>query len=144
MKHKIISWLGGNRKELFTIVFVFLFAVMLGNTLNEPKIHVPMNIEGCCCENVTYNELVGFMLGDNVSKNTYGDDYNCYNFTIDTMQHAMDEGICSAYVVVPPDEGGDINHAIIGFNAIGCGMVYFEPQNDRRVFPEEVLYTQWC
>jgi len=134
---KIIEFLGENRTLIFSLAFLFLFGVMVGATLDDAAESRAYHYFGP----VTYNEVVEFLNDDDISERGYSKEwYNCRNFALDTVNRAIAQGINCAYVIIPGDGN---THAIVAFNTSDMGIVYFEPQNDCRLFPEYVLYTKW-
>ncbi len=84
----------------------------------------------------TYNEVVTFLRKDKTDENKYVEDtygvYVCSHFVRDIGNNAEEAGLRSAFVELRYLEGG---HAIIAFDTIDKGLVYFEPQTDERVRP---------
>ena len=85
----------------------------------------------------TYKEAVAFMKEDKTSDNEYNDDdygiYVCSHFSRDVCNNAEAEGLRCAFVELRLAESG---HAIVGFNTVDEGLVYFEPITDEKVNPE--------
>lgn len=83
----------------------------------------------------SYNEAYDFIKKDDTDKNTFHDsDYNCAHFARDVNNNTIKQGIRCAYVIINLSSGTP--HAIIAFNTTDEGVVFFEPQNDQRVFLE--------
>ena len=84
----------------------------------------------------TYKEVVTFLEQDKTDKNEYVDDtygvYVCSHFARDVCNNAEEEGLRCAFVDLRYSDGG---HAIIAFDTIDEGLVYFEPQSDASVKP---------
>ena len=79
----------------------------------------------------TYAEVVAFLSGDTTDSNTYVDPtYVCSHFARDAGNSAETAGFRCAFVEMRYADGG---HAVIAFNTIDQGMVYFEPQHDDEV-----------
>ncbi|MBA7571843.1 hypothetical protein ES708_13612 [subsurface metagenome] len=85
----------------------------------------------------TYKEAVAFLKRDKTSDNEYNDDdygvYVCSHFSRDVCNNAEAEGLRCAFVELRLAESG---HAIVGFNTVDEGLVYFEPITDEKVNPE--------
>ncbi len=86
----------------------------------------------------TYNEVITFLREDKTDRNKYIEDtygvYVCSHFARDVNNNAEEAGLRCAFVELRYLEGG---HAIIAFNTIDKGLVYFEPRTDDRVRPVE-------
>ncbi|MDI6814647.1 MAG: hypothetical protein QMC90_00975 [Dehalococcoidales bacterium] len=81
----------------------------------------------------TYKEVITFLKEDKTDKNKYVEDtYVCSHFARDVGNNAEAKGLRCAFIVLRYPDGG---HAIIAFNTIDEGLVYFEPQSDERVRP---------
>ncbi len=84
----------------------------------------------------TYKEVITFLRQDKTDKNKYIEDtygvYVCSHFARDVGNNAEEAGLRCAYVSLRYLDGG---HAIIAFNTIDKGLVYFTPQTDERVKP---------
>jgi len=79
----------------------------------------------------TYREVVTFLREDRTDKNKYVEDtYVCSHFARDVCNNAEEEGLRCAYVLLIFPEG---SHAIIAFDTIDEGLVYFESQTDERM-----------
>ena len=78
-------------------------------------------------------EVTNFLREDKTDSNEYVvDTYVCSHFARDVNTNADSQGIRCAYVDVRyPDSA----HAIIAFNTIDNGLVYFDPSTDDRVRP---------
>ncbi|MFC2048538.1 hypothetical protein ACFLSK_03825, partial [Chloroflexota bacterium] len=86
---------------------------------------------GYTLKDPTYAEVVTFLRQDKTDKNEYNSDtYDCTYFTRDVSDNAEQQGLRSAVVLIDLRGGA---HAIIAFNTIDRGLVYFEPQFDLRV-----------
>jgi len=83
--------------------------------------------------NPTLEEITSFLTEDKTDSNEYVEDtYVCSHFARDVNNNADSQGIRCAYVDVRyPDSA----HAIIAFNTIDNGLVYFDPSTDDRVRP---------
>ena len=84
----------------------------------------------------TYEELVTFLRQDKTDTNEFVEDtygiYVCSHFARDVCNNAEEDGLRGAFVELRyPEEG----HAIVAFNTIDEGLVYFDPQTDERVKP---------
>lgn len=91
---------------------------------------------GYTIADATLSQVLAFMRADRTDENPYIEgDYNsyvCSHYTRDVCNAAEEQGIRAAFVEVRyPDSG----HAIVAFNTIDSGLVYFEPQSDERVEP---------
>ena len=84
----------------------------------------------------TYKEAVTFLREDKTDKNKYVEDtygvYVCSHFARDVCNNAEGQGLRCAFVELRYLEGG---HALIAFNTIDKGLVYFTPQTDEGVKP---------
>ncbi len=84
----------------------------------------------------TYEEVITFLREDTTDQNEYDDDtygvYVCSHYVRDVGNSAEEKGLRSAFVELRYNEGG---HAIIAFDTIDNGLVYFDPQTDELVEP---------
>jgi hypothetical protein len=81
----------------------------------------------------TYREATRFLRNDETDENEFIEDaYVCSHFARDVCNNAEAEGLRCAYIVLIYPDGG---HAIIAFETIDEGLVYFDPQADERVKP---------
>jgi len=88
---------------------------------------------GYTIQDPTYKQVTKFLKEDRIDKKNYKEDtYICSHFARDVCNNAEAEGLRCAYVGLIYPEGG---HAIIAFNTIDEGLVYFEPQSDEIVTP---------
>jgi len=79
----------------------------------------------------TYQEALAFLGQDTTDKNEYDEDaYVCSHFARDVCNNAETNGFRCALVVIRNPDG---DHAIIAFETIDNGLVYFEPQFDDEV-----------
>jgi hypothetical protein len=84
----------------------------------------------------TYEEALAFLEQDRTNNNefvkgTYGI-YVCSHFARDVCNNAEKEGLRCALVELRYMEDG---HAVIAFDTIDEGLVYFDPQTDERARP---------
>lgn len=86
----------------------------------------------------TYEEAVAFMEEDKTSDNEYDDSdygvYVCSHFARDVCNNAEAEGLRCAIVHLIYAEGA--GHAIVAFDTIDEGLVYFEAITDEKTNPE--------
>ena len=81
--------------------------------------------------NPTYSQAIQFLKEDKTNLNKYdADSYNCRDFSADVIKNAEVLGIRAAYVSLRLQQG---SHAVVGFETVDKGMVYFEPQTDKVV-----------
>jgi hypothetical protein len=81
----------------------------------------------------TYREAVIFLRMDKTDENEYVEDsYICSHFARDVCNNAEAEGLRCAFVELRYWEEG---HAIVAFNTVDEGLVYFEAITDERVRP---------
>lgn len=86
----------------------------------------------------TYKEAVTFLRGDKTDRNKYVEDtYVCSHFAMDVCNNAEAEGLRCAFVEIRCSDWWW--HAMIAFDTIDRGLVYFEPQSDDRV---EIIINQ--
>jgi len=80
----------------------------------------------------TYIEVQHFLSRDKTNKIPYNKySFNCVNFAMEVNNNAEENGIRCVYVGV--DLTG-VDHACVGFYTTDKGMMYFEPQDDSRVY----------
>jgi hypothetical protein len=81
----------------------------------------------------TYKQAVDFLSRDRTNENEYVEDsYVCSHFSRDVCNNAEAEGLRCAFVyLVYSGEG----HAIVAFDTIDKGLVYFEAMSDDRARP---------
>ena len=88
---------------------------------------------GYTIKDPTYEQAIEFLEEDKTEENEFVEDtYICSHFARDVCNNAESEGLRCAYVGLIYPEGG---HAIIAFNTIDEGLVYFDPQSDERAAP---------
>ena len=88
---------------------------------------------GYTLKDPTYKQAVKFLQEDETNKNEFLENsYICSHFARDVCNSAEGKGFRSAYVGLIYPKGG---HAIIAFNTIDKGLVYFDPQTDDEVIP---------
>ena len=88
---------------------------------------------GYTLKDPTYKQAIEFLREDKTDKNEFLEDmYVCSHFARDVCNSAEDKGFRSAYVGLIYPKGG---HAIIAFNTIDKGLIYFDPQTDDEVIP---------
>ncbi len=88
---------------------------------------------GYMIQDPTYKQAIKFVKEDKTDQNEFVEDiYVCSHFARDVCNDAESEGLRCAYVGLIYPEGG---HAIIAFNTIDEGLVYFDPQSDERATP---------
>jgi len=84
----------------------------------------------------TYAEVIIFLGQDETDENRYIEGaygvYVCSHFVRDVGNNAEEAGLRSAFVELRYLDGG---HAIIAFDTIDEGLVYFDAQTDERVRP---------
>jgi len=84
----------------------------------------------------TYKQAVSFLKRDKTNENEYIEDtygvYVCTHFARDVCNNAEAEGLRCALVELRYLDGG---HAIIAFDTIDEGLVYFDAMTDERVKP---------
>jgi len=82
--------------------------------------------------NPTFDEALYFINNDDTNNKTYYEGgYNCVYFSKDLNNNASEKGLKCAYVELIFNYGS--SHAIIAFDTIDKGIVYFEPQTDQIV-----------
>ena len=88
---------------------------------------------GYTIKDPTYAEVIAFLERDTTDSNEYIEGiYECQHFVRDICDNAEAEGFRCAYVGLRyPAQG----HAIVAFNTVDRGLVYFEPQFDAGVEP---------
>jgi hypothetical protein len=84
----------------------------------------------------TYAQAVAFIKEDKTDENEYIEDaygvYVCTHFARDVCNNAEQKGIRCAFVEVRYPDGG---HAIVAFDTIDEGLVYFDAVTDDRTSP---------
>ena len=81
----------------------------------------------------TYKEAVTFLREDKTDRNKYVEDsYVCSHFGRDVCNNAEEKGLRCAYVELRYLDGG---HAVVAFNTINEGLVYFDAITDEMVNP---------
>ncbi len=85
----------------------------------------------------SYAEVLAFLDEDHTNENEYIEDtygvYVCSHFARDTGNNAETAGLRCAFVEIRFMEVG---HAIIAFDTIDKGLIYFDPMTDERIMPE--------
>jgi len=88
---------------------------------------------GYTIQDPTYKQVTKFLKEDRTDKKNYLEDiYVCSHFARDVCNNAENEELRCAFVEIRYPDGG---HALIAFNTIDEGLVYFEPQSDEIVTP---------
>ena len=88
---------------------------------------------GYTLKDPTYKQAIAFLRKDRTDRNRYVEDtYVCSHFARDVCSNAEKAGLRCAFVLLPYPDGG---HAIIAFDTIDEGVVFFEPRTDERVRP---------
>lgn len=88
---------------------------------------------GYTLKDPTHNEALDFIKSDKTNENEYVEDaYVCSHFSRDVCNNAEAKGLRCAFVEVRFPESG---HAIIAFDTIDKGLVYFDAQTDESVRP---------
>ena len=91
---------------------------------------------GYTLKDPTYEAVITFLGQDNTDENEYIEGiygvYVCSHFARDVGNNAEEAGLRSAFVELRYLDGG---HAIIAFDTIDEGLVYFDVQTDERVRP---------
>jgi len=83
--------------------------------------------------NPNYEEVIRFLSEDKTDANQYVESaYICAHFAREVNNNAESRGIRCAYVDL---RYPTLAHAIVAFDTIDEGMVYFDPQTDERVRP---------
>ena len=84
----------------------------------------------------TYKQAVAFLKRDKTDENEYVEDthgvYVCSHFARDVCNNAEAEGLRCAFVSLIYSEGG---HALIAFDTVDEGLVYFDAITDERAKP---------
>jgi hypothetical protein len=84
----------------------------------------------------TYAQALAFIKDDKTDENEYIEDaygvYVCTHFSRDVCNNAEQQGIRCAFVEVRYPDGG---HALIAFDTIDEGLVYFDAVSDDRARP---------
>ena len=82
----------------------------------------------------TINHVEAFLKKDKTNRNNYtAVEYDCTQFSMDTVRNAMKQGIyaCVVSITYEDNETKDrTGHSIIAFNTSDFGVIYFEPQAD--------------
>jgi hypothetical protein len=90
---------------------------------------------GYALRDPTYDQAVAFIKEDKTDANKYVEDtygvYVCTHFARDVCNNAEGKGLRCAFVELRYPDG--TGHAIVAFNTIDEGLVYFEPQFDDEV-----------
>jgi len=83
--------------------------------------------------NPTFDEVIEFLEKDQTDQNEYVEgEYVCTHFVRDVNNNAERQGVRTAIVLLTfPQQ----SHAIVGFNTVDKGMVYFDAITDDRVRP---------
>lgn len=79
----------------------------------------------------TYGEVIQFLKEDLTNYEKYNiDAYNCRDYSADVIRNAEARGIRAAYVSIRLRQG---SHAVVGFDTVDKGLLFFEPQTDKEV-----------
>lgn len=103
----------------------------ISNSFNETIVKINEITE----KNSTYTydpttkEAYDFILKDKTNEKKYDDKkYNCAHYSRDVNNNAENYGIRCAYVKI--NFNYRLPHAIVAFNTIDQGLLFFEPQTD--------------
>jgi hypothetical protein len=97
----------------------------------SPEVILPP--AGVSGENQSLADVQAFMNNDSTDEITLGEGFNCVEFTFMTMRNANWHGIVAYPIEIDFDDSP--NHMVIGFPTNDSGDVFFEPQNDMRIYP---------
>jgi len=98
------------------------------------------NLPEAVSENPTWDEMIYFLNQDHTNWNEYVDgDYTCRHFACDVCKAALQQELRCAFVHV---NFRYFAHAAVAFETTDQGLIYFEPQADRRV-KIEVGHEYW-
>jgi len=102
----------------------------------ELEVQITAWEHGYTLRDPTYKEVITFLRQDKTDENEYVEDtygvYVCSHFARDACNNAEEAGLRCAFVELRYLDGG---HAIIAFNTIDEGLVYFDAITDERVRP---------
>ena len=85
--------------------------------------------------NPSSHEAYDFIENDTTNENEYDDnEYYCVHFARDVNNNAEEKGIICGYVEI--NMSGGIPHSIVAFNTLDKGVIFFEPQTDKRAYLE--------
>ena len=88
---------------------------------------------GYTLKNPTYRGAVAFLRRDSTDGNNFIEDgYVCSHFARDVCNNAEAAGLRCAFISLRYPDGG---HAIIAFETVDEGLIYFDPQTDEEVKP---------
>ncbi len=133
---KVISWLGANRDYILIVCLALLLTSYIFSS------------ESIIGENADVNEIYKFLERDLTDERMYIDNiYDCEYFAKDVQYNANTLGIRCAVVLIVSNSGeckgiDHCFHALVGFDVNGTTL-YFDPQDDRQVYPENVYDIVW-
>jgi len=81
--------------------------------------------------NPTHKEMKEFLASDKTDSNSFiSGEYVCSDFAAQVNSNAEASGIRAAYVRIRSKEWG---HAVVAFETVDRGLIFIEPQSDRKV-----------
>ncbi len=93
-----------------------------------------------------YDEVIDFLKEDDTSKKRWTKEYDCTQFSHEVVRNAISSGIFACEVTIDIDTKSDgkidAGHDIIAFNTTDAGIIYVEPQNDKRIYMSTGM--NWC
>lgn len=83
----------------------------------------------------TYAEVIEFLEEDKTDERLWMKEFDCTQFSYTVIRNAIGKGIygCVAELNLEVPHNGYGGHDIVVFHTIDQGIVYFEPQTDKRV-----------
>jgi len=82
--------------------------------------------------NPSYNELSIFLSVDKTDTLPYTDWFVCGDFSRLLMSNSNNNNIRAGFVVIYQEEITDVPHAIVCFNTTDRGLIFVEPQGDKK------------
>ena len=90
------------------------------------------SVEADIPANPSYNEVLVFMASDKTEqKEPVEDYYDCKQFARDVTDNAAAIGLDCAFVII---DYGTVSHVVVAFKTSDEGIVFFEPQTDKRIY----------
>lgn len=112
------------------ILFVFYYrttGLCLLPFLNQPETVLPPTSDS----NPTFSEVESFIKSDDTNTMPYGEGFNCFDAVLRIWRNAQWRGLQAYRIVIiyekPP------HHAVIGFQTIDNGDVFYETQTDQQI-----------
>ena len=123
-----------SRKDMVIVfILILLFAVLIifnPFSSNKPQYVLPPPYN---TENQTFDDVIAFIKSDDTNTIPYGEGFNCVDSVYRVFLNARWQGIAAVPIAIQYEEPP--GHMVIGFPTVDKGFVFFETENDQRIYP---------